>query len=225
MNSLPSTKTLLKVLLSFEIAVIALAVLVGQALDIRVETAFGERSPITWLSVFQLLVVGTLALYMLHLRREDLHLKFWQAPALVWAVIGLGFIALAADEKFLIHENLDLYIHSILNLRETVWTDKIDDVLIGIYALTGVGIVLLNRQELKRYQNTQTLIIIAFAFLFLTIVLDTLTNGFTFIPTSVQPWLKVGEEGFKILSEGMFIGFVYQCLITLTQQRVYRGPS
>lgn len=56
-----------------------------------------------------------------------------------------------------------------------------------------------------RYQHAQTLIVIALALLFMTISLDLLTNGATFIPHSVRGALEITEEGFKILYVGIFI--------------------
>lgn len=216
---MPPTSTLLTLLLLLEVVAIVLTLLAERILNYEVGIGFSEKGPITWLSFLQLLVIAALTLSILYLRKHDLQLKFWQAPAIVWAVIGLGFMALAFDEKFLVHENIDFYIHRILDLSETGWTDKIDDFLIGVYGLVGIGTVYVYRQELKKYRHAMPLLIIGFVLLFTTISLDASTNGATFIPRALGPWVRVCEESFKIFSEGMFMGFAYSCLTFLMRER------
>ena len=105
---------------------------------------------------------------------------------MIWALIGLGFVAFALDEKFLIHEDLDHYIHRMFNLVETGWTDKIDDVLIGFWGLIGIVVLFLYRNELNIHRQVLPILMIGFVFLFISVVLDALTNGASFIPHSLR---------------------------------------
>ena len=56
-------------------------------------------------------------------------------------VMGAGFVFLAADDAFLIHENLDFKIHAALGIETTTWTDRIDDILIGVYGVVGLAVL------------------------------------------------------------------------------------
>jgi hypothetical protein len=132
-------------------------------------------------------------------------------------------VSLALDEKFLIQEDIDHYIHRMFNLVETGWTDKIYDVLIGFWGLIGIVILFLYRNELNIHRQVPPILMIGFVFLFISVVLDALTNGASFIPPSlthsVGRWVGALEECSKLLSEGAFMGFAYSWLISLTRKR------
>lgn len=66
--------------------------------------------------------------------------SFWRDPSVVWAIIASGFLFLAADEVLRIHENLDQLIHYVFGLKETNLTDRIDDLIVGMYGLVGIGV-------------------------------------------------------------------------------------
>ena len=50
----------------------------------------------------------------------------------------------------MIHESIDNGIHYVLKLRETAITDRLDDIIIGIYGLGGIGILYYYRDEIVK---------------------------------------------------------------------------
>ncbi len=106
---------------------------------------FGEKGFITILSAVQLLVVSMLSYKIYQARGMMGRSSFWRDPSVVWAIIASGFLFLAADEVLRIHENLDKLIHYVFGLKETNLTDRIDDLIVGMYGLVGIGVLIAYR--------------------------------------------------------------------------------
>ena len=51
---------------------------------------------------------------------------------LVWIAVAIGGAFLAMDDKFMLHENVDKAIHSLLSCEETKHSDRLDDIIVGI---------------------------------------------------------------------------------------------
>ncbi|WP_319548238.1 hypothetical protein [Desulfogranum marinum] len=124
--------------------------------------SFTEDGFITKLSVFQLLVIGWLSYNIFRTQRIQRRSSLWRDSSFVWLIIALGFLFLAVDELFLVHENIDYFIHDVFNMEETALTDRIDDFLVGLYGLAGIGVLFVFRDELKAYRETFVFFVIGF---------------------------------------------------------------
>ncbi|HEX5177155.1 MAG TPA: hypothetical protein VFV83_09015, partial [Chthoniobacteraceae bacterium] len=150
MESSPPASRVLKQLLWINLAIIVFAVALGLMKTGNPSRYFGEGRFTTGVSCLQLLVVAGLAFATCQMRRRaGAHGGF---GAWLWALIGIGFVFLAADDALQIHEHIDGFIHKHLGLEQTGWTDRIDDAIIAIYALIGGGVLWVFRSELRRFK-------------------------------------------------------------------------
>ena len=140
----------------------------------------------------------------------------------------IGFFFLAFDESAKIHEGIDKKIHRVFGIKETWITDRIDDLIVGVYGLLGIAILYYYRKELKRYKSTSLFFIIGFILLFFMVFLDALTNRNDIIfaltknysiTNTLITWLCVAEEYFKLMSEGMFVAGLYGCYEIADKQK------
>lgn len=211
--------SLIATLLGINVVAVMLSVWAGLS-QRDLQTYFGEGSFITWMSALQLLTIAFTSLRLYLLRRKQQTWSSWRSPILVWLLIALGFIFLAADELVEIHEQLDAWLHTIWSIQETAFTDRIDDVIVGLYGIVAAGLVYRYRLEIKRYRQVLPLIFISFAVLFVMILLDVLTNrpdilslmlsGDAVLP--VKSTLEVLEEFCKLAVESLCLASVYQAL-------------
>lgn len=147
----------------------------------------------------------------------------WKNPSLIWKIIAIGFIFLAADEVFTIHENIDFLIHRVFGIEETAVTDRIDDILVGLYGLLGIGVLFVYRNEWKIYREAFPFFIFGFALLFGMVTLDVITNRHDILyliwdhhsASTIQTYLSLAEEPLKVFSEAFFILGFYIILQTV----------
>ena len=184
----------------------------------------GEGGFLTKLSGAQLLAISVICFLVFRIRNVGVEKKFsLKNPAIVWGLMAAGFFFLMADEMFKIHESIDEMIHSAFSLKETGVTDRIDDVLILLYALIGIGVIWAYRREFLIMKAGLPFLFTGFVFLFLTIGFDLLTNRDDVLRALLgdadagvlETWLVIGEfaeEGTKILSEGFFVVAFYAAL-------------
>ncbi|WP_299984877.1 hypothetical protein [uncultured Ruegeria sp.] len=143
---------------------------------------------------------------------------FLRQRHVIWLLISLGFTFLAFDEGYEIHEGLDKAFHRFLGISQTSLTDRIDDILIGIYGLIGAGILYRCRAEILRHQVLLQYLFIGFAFLAASVVFDAVTNDNALflwigIPEAqvldFKLPLRALEEVCKLMAEAFFLaGFV-----------------
>ena len=93
---------------------------------------FGEFHFVTWFSFAQLLFLSVLSAKIFDIDVSGKTKHILRSAGFIWAIIAFGFFFLALDEIFLIHEIIDVAIHTVFNIEETGLTDRIDDVLILI---------------------------------------------------------------------------------------------
>lgn len=180
---------------------------------------FGERGYITFLSTFQLLAIAWISDKILQTKKE-LRPISKRSAQLFWRIISIGFIFLAADEFLAIHEATDVFIHSVLDLQETPVTDRIDDVIVGLYGIFGGYIVWRFRDEIKGHKRAIACFKWGFILLFGMVVLDILSNDesilarfFTLsMADTIQMYLSQLEDSIKIIAEGFFIMAFYMIL-------------
>lgn len=143
---------------------------------------------------------------------------FLRQKHVIWLLISLGFTFLAFDEGCLIHEGLDKAFHRYFGISQTSLTDRIDDILIGIYGLIGAGFLYRFRAEILRHKDLMRYLIPGFGFLALSVVFDAVTNDdalFLWIgipEANVLDFklpLRALEEVCKLMAEAVFLaGFV-----------------
>ena len=188
---------------------------------------FQEDGFITILSVFQLLAISWLSYKILQTRNVTRRCVLWRDSSALWGIISLGFLFLAADEFFQIHEKIDFQIHYLFNIPETGFTDRIDDILVGIYGLAGISTLIAYRDELKTHRKALPFFICGFVLLFAMIVLDVLTNRRDILQVLfdynsaivLDVWLSHAEDSLKVFAEVFFIGAFYVILQKTMQKK------
>ena len=222
--SLPSSKLFLRVVLAFDTAFLVVAAIVGSIQRNRLLALFGERELVTWLSAVHLFATAIVLGIMSYKRfRADFSLR---SPAFLWLIMSAGFCFLGFDELNKIHETLDYRIHEWLNFQETAWSDRLDDLIVGLYGAFGAGLLYLYRSELSRYAPIYSSLARGFLLLFLMVIFDILTNRgdlLTFaLGAQLAPLagtvLSLLEESFKVLGGGFFLASFYQALRLETLQ-------
>ncbi len=188
---------------------------------------FDERGYITWFSILQLLFIAYLCWKISIVRADrDSPLQVGKNPSRFWQIMTGGFIFLAADEYFGIHENLDVGFHKLFSLSEDGLTGRIDDFIILFYAI--IGILFLNafKSEFQNFTASFRWFFAGFSLCFLTILLDMLSHKGRVVSlvmedadkiAFVHNWSKAIEEIPKIFAEGAFIIAFYYCLRIATR--------
>lgn len=169
---------------------------------------YREGSVGTHISILLLALIA-LVNFQIFLRRNK---------QVIWLLISLGFTFLAFDEGLLIHENTDKAIHQIFGIEQTSLTDRIDDMLIGLYGLIGAAVLYRYRKEVLRHRVLLRFLIPGFVCLAATVVFDAISNDdalFLWVGISEENVLDYKlafrglEEVFKLMAEAVFLaGFV-----------------
>ena len=181
---------------------------------------FGEHHFITWISVLQMLTISLLSYSIFQTRRRTLDHFDWRAPFIVWAIISLGFFFLGMDDLFKIHESMDRRIHNIFNLKQTAFTDRFDDMIIGVYGLIGISVLYACREEIKKYRQVFPFLIYGFVLLFIMVALDMLGNRNDILMKLVRSDLvapihicvEVAEDSVKVFAGSFFLVGFYGAL-------------
>ncbi|MEB3286220.1 MAG: hypothetical protein VKJ04_01830 [Vampirovibrionales bacterium] len=204
---------LIILLFLFDAGLLIYAVSLGN----RPTSFMGEGKFITHLSFFQLMACGVtgLAAYF----ASGAYRQFLSSPAAVWLIIGLGFLFLGIDEVTQIHENLEKWILAAFHLPKNNITDRMDDFIILLYGLIGLGVIGRNFGYLRQFKDALPWVITAGVVAFASVMLDTLSHkpdimvmlyksfGWTWDRNSnLMEWLGVGEESGKIMAELFFLG-------------------
>ncbi|MEM6838235.1 MAG: hypothetical protein AAF609_15430 [Cyanobacteria bacterium P01_C01_bin.120] len=185
---------------------------------------FGERGFISFLSVAQLLAIAWLAHKIFQLKACS-KLPFKKSAKLFWRTVTWGFVFLAADEFLSIHEVTDLLIHDIFSLQETPVTDRIDDVIVGLYGIFGAAMVWLNRHEITVHQRAVSFLRRGFLLLIIMVAIDAFSNDQGFLERFLLPStadiaqhsLYQLEDSLKILIEAFFI-MAFYAIFTANEQ-------
>lgn len=217
-NSTSANRDLILVLV-FNALVISSSIFLALVKGVKIGWYFAEgNTPITLLSTIQLLVLSIIAWDIFRKRRASNAELDNGSSYMVWILIALGFLFLSLDERLLIHENMDSLIHNIFNIKESNITDRIDDLIIGAYGLTGIASVYYFRSEFTRYRTFFPLVASGFVLLFLMVVTDILTNSDDILSAIVASPAMVNslmsafgiiEESLKLFAEAFFIAAFY----------------
>lgn len=182
---------------------------------------YKEFQLVTFISFIKLLIISRANWNIFRLKGGTVRNIDFNNPYALWLVISAGFLFLAADDLFLIHENTDKLIHFIFGMKETGLTDRIDDLIVLIYGILGLLILYSYREEIYRYRRSVPYILTGFVILFIRIVIDVITNRNDIIPifisdetveTHLNNFLAVSEGAAKLLAQSFFLTGFYHCL-------------
>lgn len=162
---------------------------------------FEEKKLGTLFSAFQISMIGLIALLnaALALTQNRQHEIFF------WTLSFFGFIFLAFDEYFLIHENIDRWIIRTFNLPHNRLTDRFDDILILIYGLIGLYVVKTSWHWLKKYPRFLPHLRVGFILLFLMFLFD-------IAHIKMTPVKELEEDAFKLFGAAYFLLAYFFCL-------------
>ena len=132
-----TARTLLILIIAFDTAAVALAVFMGANIG-KYLKYFGESRFLTKISLLQLLAVSWLSFKVYLSRRSSSSGSGPRSPGFIWLLISTGFLFLAADERWEFHEKFDKWLHRFFGMMETGITDRIDDLIIVMYAAIGL---------------------------------------------------------------------------------------
>jgi len=124
-----SVKTISAILFSLLTIIILIQLIIPSLTGERPSIFFDEGSIITWLSSLQLCLMGFLS-HKIYL------LKQGEQPAksrLFWRLLSFSFLFFALDDLLMIHEHIDHWIQSLLQLSNSSLMTRIDDLIVGLY--------------------------------------------------------------------------------------------
>lgn len=182
---------------------------------------FEEWGMVTIASGLQLFFVSILTMWIFISRCMNEKLKRGNHTYFIWLLIGLGFLFLAADEMFEIHEQMDYSIHSRIGMEENSLSDRIDDGIVASYLVIGIGFLLRFREEFIPYQRASRYVGAGFVLSTIMIVIDVLCNRQDLLSIFISDsqccrdvWLalEIFEEMVKLLASGMFLSGAVVCV-------------
>lgn len=182
---------------------------------------FKEWHLITWISLIKLLTISYINWNIFATRKGNDASFNLTTNYSIWLIVAFGFLFLGLDEIFLIHENIDKLIHKLLKMQETSFSDRIDDLIVLIYAILGILILYSYKDELLKFTKAFSYLFIGFLFLFFRIFIDFITNRNDIIPLiinedklvkAINHILALSEGTTKLLAETFFITAFYLCL-------------
>lgn len=228
-----SSKRFIFLTIVLEVLVIGSALLRALLLNVNPQRYFEEQGYVSWFSFLQILFAAYLAWKIYKSRKLNSIARTpnkGSASYKMWAIVSFGFLFLAIDEMGQVHENIDYLIHDFFQIQETANTDRIDSLIVLIYALFGVSILYRSKSELSKFRTAFPLFGIAISLTFAMIFLDLLTDSPDFfnsiitndsIARIVHQSFGIVEECCKIFAEGMFIIALYCCLQISKKQKYF----
>jgi hypothetical protein len=174
------------------------------------------------LSVFMLFAIGHFCLKIHHAIGRGV------PSTALWKVLAVSFIFLGFDDWLRIHETTDRVIHKIFKIRETEFTDHLDDLLVALYAAAIAAILFRGRRELRQYRSALPFFIPASILAAVHCVLDFVVSsrswirGFVPDPIALEAtiiWGEVAEECFKLSAEVFIVAASVRCY-TVARDRV-----
>ena len=224
-----SPRHFLRRIVAFNLIVIVLAILLGLLKSGNPSRYFGEGRFTTFWSATQLLAIAGLS-WLIFIRRhrpatlEPNGAPWFRRVHCVWLLMAVGFVFLAADELFELHERMDRFIIRGLDLPRAPLTDRLDDAIMASYGLIGLAVLWLSRRELVSFQRVMRGPMIAgFICLFLGLLCDTASNDDAFfhwltgdlpLAKKLNGWFSAFEGALTLLPEGLFTAAFYAAWIT-----------
>ena len=188
----------------------AIMILLGYFSD-NIFKHYKEYMAGTYISVILLLLLGITNFRIYLVRRAHM----------IWLLMAVGFVFLAYDDLFKFHEGLDRDIHRFFGMKQTPLSDRLDDFIIGAYAIFGAGALFLSRIEIIRYSRLFRYLAVGFAIVAVSVVLDAVTNDRAVLEwvglsdTMVSTFKKIlgtFEEVCKLTAESIFLAGFFEVL-------------
>ena len=217
--------------------ILANVVVISCALSVGVSSgepglAFKEHALATHFSVLQLgmcaLASGLSLCFVLFSSTKK---GLWEC--LFWVALVAGFAFAALDELFMYHERLDKTIHALLSIKQTPWTDRFDDLIVGLYVGLGTWLVLMSSKIDSFLDQSKYLFVRGFTVAFIMVGLDLLTNGRDFMAwlfgqdlgLFLRTWLSILEDCLKLVAVAIFlIGLAQNADLLWSKSRLV-GPQ
>ena len=134
-----------------------------------------ERGLIATFDVLQLLIGAAFGIAA--------YLAFWKQPGqpsrreaagiFLWGIGGIGLAVFALDDYFTVHERLGEYVFDLMGFIPSI-TEEASDMLVLLYAFTGLAVIMIFRAELFSGRPSATLLMAAAA----ASVVMVLSDGF-----------------------------------------------
>ena len=174
--------------------------------------AFSEEGLVTYASDWQLYLCSFASLLNGYFA-FGCHRRLLSTDTLFWLALTAGFLFLAVDEIFMVHESMDRYIHQLFALKETPWTDRLDDLLVGLYVAVAALVVWLAGEIRSFCGQAKKRFLIGLLLAVVMVVLDVITNGpelmgWVFgagLGEWLRTWLSVVEDALKLLAVAVFL--------------------
>jgi len=152
-------------------AIAAAGVVLELVFEMYKRKPFDENGVVTLTSFAQLLSASFVS-FAIWRRRKAGGPPRLTDKGTIWLLIALGFLYLATDEEILLHEGAGHGVNKIFGLGETgVWA-HLDDMLVGLYGVVGLGALWLYRRELLLFSVCMRLLAAGFVFLALSVAAD-----------------------------------------------------
>jgi hypothetical protein len=149
---------------------------------------FRERKVGTYLSFLNLLATGVVSALIAGRLRPAPVARFWWASS-------IGFVWMACDDLFLLHERIDLAAHALLGLDPgDPVTDHLDDLIVALYGVVAWAFGYRFRTQLMAFRWMVTILTLAYA-LFTTMVLV----DFFHLSNTIEDALKVVAGTFILV--------------------------
>ena len=118
--------------------------------------------------------------------------------------IAIGCAFLAMDDKFMFHENLDKAMHSLFNWEETKLSDRLDDIIVGIYGVAGIVFVSINRKNFAFSPRFITYAKYALGLAFIMVLCDMrsiygIGENLNEALSHLEEWTKIFGSGFLLI--------------------------
>ena len=194
---------------------ISSAIALGHPPDLH----FREEGFLTYVSCLQLLIAAVISGKIFNFIKDNANYRSF-GKKIVWLVISLGFLFLALDDAFEIHEEIDFLLHDVLNIEQTNMTDLLDDLIVGAYILIFLIYAASQWKTIKLFKHSFVFFLAGCIFTAVMVILDIASHNSyvaSFLTDDakrvlvVKQWFGAWEDAAKIYAEGMFIVGVYKC--------------
>lgn len=162
---------------------------------------------------------------------KESSLKWQKNPsARPFFICAMGFLFLGLDDILSIHENLDRLIHLGLRMKETPWTDHIDDIILILYGVIAIFFIKDFIREFKRHPYMTGLIICGFFLFFVMGCLDFISNNdetFAYFYDApgygelrhTRDIFQMGDQSFQLLGEAAFLSAFVAAFVNIKTRK------
>ena len=194
---------------------------------------------LTNVSTFHLVMISLFCFYIYSVRKRYLNKTFIKTKGkpFLWIILFLGFLYLAIDEQFMIHEYIDIYTHDLIeflfNYKGNTITKRLDDFIVLLYLIFGVFILSKNKEEIIFFKEAKAYLIIGLILSLIMISIDISTSQndvfrFIFPPENVRYMLKIFsviEDSLKLFALTFFITALGECLSLAKKKMIINKPK